>query len=196
MADILRIARARGVAVVEDAAVRPSCVATRRQGPWARSGIAASLLRRTRASPPARAAPSSPTTMRFTSRLRGAEGPGPSSDRDRRRRSPSGLRAELRRRTCSPPSASRSFARLDERLERQRRIHAAYAEALAGPRGGRASRVRPRRRRMSVWTDAVVERRGETISTGTSTSATWDWGRFWQPIHRQPPYRASDDARS
>jgi perosamine synthetase len=84
------------------------------------------------------------------------------------------------------------LGRLDQRLERQRRIHAAYADALAGLPEVTLPGFDLVDGECPLWTDAIVERRDELDAY--LREREMDCRRFWHPIHRQPPYRAPDDA--
>ena len=84
------------------------------------------------------------------------------------------------------------LARLDARLERQRRIHADYVDALAGVGGVTLPGFDLAGGECPLWTDAVVERRDELDRY--LRERDMDCRRFWHPIHRQPPYHAPDEA--
>ena len=84
------------------------------------------------------------------------------------------------------------LARLDERLDRQRRIYGAYAGALAGVPGVTLPGFDLSGGETPLWTDVVVERRDDLDRS--LREREMDCRRFWHPIHTQLPYQASDDA--
>jgi perosamine synthetase len=84
------------------------------------------------------------------------------------------------------------IARLDERLDRQRRIYASYAESLAGVDGLTLPGFDLAGGECPLWTDAVAERRDDLDRSLRERGI--DCRRFWHPIHTQPPYRAADVA--
>jgi perosamine synthetase len=79
---------------------------------------------------------------------------------------------------------------LDERLERQRRIYAIYAKALADLPGIRLPGFDLSRGETPLWTDAVVDRRDD-LDRWLSDRAM-GCRRFWFPLHTQAPYRRDD----
>ena len=79
---------------------------------------------------------------------------------------------------------------LDTRLERQRAIHAVYAEGLRGIPGIELPGFRLADGETPQWTDAIAERRTELVAH--LESAGMGCRRFWLPIHTQAPYRRSD----
>ncbi len=84
------------------------------------------------------------------------------------------------------------MARLDDRLERQRRIHASYLAALTGVDGIDLPSFDLAGGECPLWTDAIAERRDDLDRY--LRDRNMECRRFWHPIHRQPPYRAPDDA--
>jgi perosamine synthetase len=84
------------------------------------------------------------------------------------------------------------LARLDERLERQRRIYRGYRSGLEGV----AEIVLPgfdlEGGECPLWTDALVERRNDLDQHLATLSM--ECRRFWHPIHSQAPYRRPDEA--
>ena len=79
---------------------------------------------------------------------------------------------------------------LDARLERQRRIYSIYAKALAGVPGIRLPGFDLARGETPLWTDAVVDRRDD-LDRWLSDRAM-GCRRFWFPLHTQAPYRRAD----
>jgi len=79
---------------------------------------------------------------------------------------------------------------LDARLERQRRIYAIYAKALAGVPGIRLPGFDLAHGETPLWTDAVVDRRDD-LDRWLGDRAM-GCRRFWFPIHTQAPYRRGD----
>jgi perosamine synthetase len=84
------------------------------------------------------------------------------------------------------------LARLDQRLDRQREIHAVYRSALDGVAGVTLPGFDLAGGECPLWTDAVLERRNELDAYLLERGI--ECRRFWHPVHRQPPYRADDDA--
>ena len=84
------------------------------------------------------------------------------------------------------------LGRLDDRLDRQRRIYASYADALAGLDGVILPGFDLPGGETPLWTDAMAERRDDLERY--LRDRDMDCRRFWHPIHHQQPYRASDDA--
>ena len=79
---------------------------------------------------------------------------------------------------------------LDERLDRQRRIYAIYAKALAGLPGIRLPGFDLARGETPLWTDAVVDRRDD-LDRWLSDRAM-GCRRFWFTLHTQAPYLRDD----
>jgi perosamine synthetase len=82
------------------------------------------------------------------------------------------------------------LARLDERLERQRRTYLAYEAALEGVDGIVLPGFDIAGGECPQWTDAVVERRDELDRYLADHGA--GCRRFWFPLHSQVPYRRPD----
>lgn len=191
MADILRIARARGVAVVEDAA---EAFVSRRDGKALGTfGIAGCLSfspNKSITTGQGGAILTDDDALHTRLRELKDQGRALTGTGGDDLHPVFGLNFKLTNLQSAVGVAQ--LARLDERLERQRRIHAAYAEALAGLEGVALPGFDLAGGECPLWTDAVVERRDDLDRY--LHERDMDCRRFWQPIHRQPPYRASDDA--
>lgn len=79
---------------------------------------------------------------------------------------------------------------LDTRLARQRKVYSIYAERLANVQGLRLPGFDLARGETPLWTDAVVERRDDLDRW--LTDRAMGCRRFWFPIHTQAPYRRDD----
>ncbi|MDP9321877.1 MAG: DegT/DnrJ/EryC1/StrS family aminotransferase [Chloroflexota bacterium] len=190
MADILRIARARGVAVVEDAA---EAFVSRRGGKALGTfGVAGCL-----SFSPNKSITTGQGGAVLTdddavhTRLRELKDQGRASTGTGGDdlHPVFGLNFKLTNLQAAVGVAQ--LGRLDQRLERQRRIHAAYADALAGIDQVTLPGFDLVGGECPLWTDAIVERRDDLDAFLRAREI--DCRRFWHPIHRQPPYRAADD---
>ncbi|HKW78850.1 MAG TPA: DegT/DnrJ/EryC1/StrS family aminotransferase [Candidatus Limnocylindria bacterium] len=81
--------------------------------------------------------------------------------------------------------------RLDERLARQSAIYSTYARELRGVDGIRLPGFDLAAGELPLWTDAVAERR-DALDRHLR-ERNMHCRRFWHPLHRQAPYRGSDD---
>lgn len=84
------------------------------------------------------------------------------------------------------------LARLDDRLARQRAIHSGYRAALADVEEVVLPGFDLDGGENPLWTDAIVERRDDLDRH--LRERQMECRRMWHPIHRQPPYRQADDA--
>lgn len=80
---------------------------------------------------------------------------------------------------------------LDGRLERQRAIQRVYREGLAGVAGIELLPFDLDGGEVPQWTDALADRRNELVEHLERNGA--GCRRFWHPIHTQAPYRAADE---
>lgn len=76
---------------------------------------------------------------------------------------------------------------LEARLERQRRIHALYAERLAGEPGITLPGFRLAEGETPLWTDALVPGRRDALDAWLG-ARRMGCRRFWHPLHAQAPY--------
>jgi perosamine synthetase len=80
---------------------------------------------------------------------------------------------------------------LDERIARQAAIHEIYVTELAGLDDLRLPSVDVAGGERPLWTDAITGRRNDLDAYLQERGM--QCRRFWHPLHRQVPYRASDD---
>ena len=80
---------------------------------------------------------------------------------------------------------------LGARTERQKRIYDLYREGLAGIRAITLMQVNTVGGECPQWTDALVERRDELEKFLDERQI--GYRRFWFPIHTQAPYRLPDE---
>jgi perosamine synthetase len=80
---------------------------------------------------------------------------------------------------------------LQARVERQRRIYDLYREGLAGVPGVSLMQVDTANGECPQWTDALVERRDELEKFFDARRI--GYRRFWFPLHTQAPYRLPDE---
>lgn len=83
------------------------------------------------------------------------------------------------------------LASLPERLARMRRTYQAYAEGLRDVEGVRLVGFRLEEGESPQWVDALSEERDRLIEFLASRGA--ECRRFWFPLHRQAPYRQPDE---
>jgi perosamine synthetase len=79
---------------------------------------------------------------------------------------------------------------LDERLRRQTRNYEIYAERLSGLDGIVLPGFDLEGREVPLWTDALVERRGDFDRYLEARGM--GCRRFWRPVHTQATYRSAD----
>lgn len=81
--------------------------------------------------------------------------------------------------------------RLPDRLAHLRRLRAWYAEELAGVEEVRLVPVDEQAGEALSWIDVLADRRDELAAHLRSAGA--DPREFWHPLHTQPPYAASEE---
>lgn len=77
---------------------------------------------------------------------------------------------------------------LEERLERQRRIHTGYVTGLDGVRGIELPGFNIAAGETPLWTDALVRGRRDELDAHLA-ARRMGCRRFWHPLHSQAPYR-------
>jgi len=83
------------------------------------------------------------------------------------------------------------MTRLDERVDRQKRICDVYRDELQGVQGIHIFDFDTAGGEIPQWTDAIVERRDE-LDVYLNYHGV-QCRRYWYPIHTQKPYREPDD---
>lgn len=83
------------------------------------------------------------------------------------------------------------FSYLEERIQRMKAIYTRYADHLKNVEGFKLVGFDLNAGHSPQWTDAIVEDRGG-LDRYLSQHQIY-CRRFWHPLHRQPPYRQSDE---